>query len=53
MKEIFFWNKYTDENGVEQIEKVDEVGNKFYVPIDETNSDYKAYLESLNESKSK
>lgn len=38
------WNKYTDENGKEQIEKVDELGNKSYVPNDEANSDYQAYL---------
>lgn len=38
------YNKYTDENGVEQIEKVDETGNKFYVPTDEANSDYQTYL---------
>jgi hypothetical protein len=38
------FNKYTDENGVEQIEKVDELGNKSYVPNDPANSDYQRYL---------
>jgi hypothetical protein len=31
------FNKYTDANGVEQIEKVDDIGNKFYVPADTAN----------------
>lgn len=42
------WNKYTDEKGIEQLEKIDEDGRISYVPNDPNNSDFKLYLQSLN-----
>jgi hypothetical protein len=44
------FNKYTDENGVDQIEKIDELGNTSYVPADLANSDYQEYLKSLEDN---
>lgn len=45
------FNKYTDEKGVDQIEKIDPDGHISYVPNDPTNSDYQAYL--ADEAKAK
>jgi len=45
------WEKYTDENGVESIQKIDENGTIWHVPADATNSDYQAYLEHEAEAK--
>lgn len=45
------FNKYTDANGTEQIEKVDDIGNTSYVPADPANSDYQAYLNYLEDNK--
>lgn len=42
------WNKYEDENGVEQIEKIDDSGKKSYVPQDAANLDFQEYLKSLD-----
>lgn len=42
------WKKYTDEKGIEQIEKTDQEGHIFYVPNDPNNSDYQSYLKSLD-----
>lgn len=41
------WNKYTDEKGVDQIQKIDEDGRVLYVPNDPHNSDYQEYLRFL------
>lgn len=52
MEEIT-WNKYTDEKGIDQIEKIDQDGRISYVPNDPSNSDFKEYLKSLDEPATK
>jgi hypothetical protein len=41
-----------DENGMSCVHRVDEDGKNYWIPIDPTNSDYQAYLESLDAPKS-
>lgn len=43
------YDKYTNDLGVEQITKTDENGVIWYVPADPANSDYQAYLASIEE----
>jgi len=43
------WNEYTDEFGNRQIVKIDINGTFWLVPIDESNSDYQAYLKYISE----
>jgi hypothetical protein len=44
--------KYEIQNaiGLTSIMKTDEKGNVFYIPSDSANSDYQAYLKSLDEA---
>ena len=44
------WNETTDDFGNSHITKTDENGVIWYVPKDEANSDYQAYLAHLTES---
>ena len=47
------WDKYTNEQGIEQIIRMDDDGTIWLVPNDPANSDYKAYLASLEEGEPK
>jgi hypothetical protein len=44
------YEKYNTSMGEEYIKKTDADGNVFYIPSDPTNSDYQAYLKSLDEA---
>jgi hypothetical protein len=43
------YNTYTDQLGNFQIERVDDDGMISYIPSDPANSDYQAYLASLED----
>jgi hypothetical protein len=47
------YKEVTNDNGYTYIEKTDDDGKIWSVPMDECNSDYQAYLASLNEAKIK
>jgi hypothetical protein len=44
------YEKITDSFGSTVIKKTDEDGREFFIPIDPANSDYQAYLKSLDEA---
>lgn len=48
---IYEYEKVTTDNGSDYIKRTDENGLYSFIPVDEANSDYQAYLESLKESK--
>ena len=47
------YEQVTDFFGVVSIKRTDEDGSIWWIPIDKANSDYQAYLESLNEPSDK
>ena len=44
------YEEYTDGLGSKVIKKTTEDGREFFIPIDPANSDYQAYLKSLDEA---
>jgi hypothetical protein len=44
------YQKYTDVLGSKVIKKTTEDGREWFIPIDAANSDYQAYLKSLDEA---
>jgi hypothetical protein len=47
------YKKITDDANFSYIEKTDEDGKVWSIPMDESNSDYQAYLAHLTESVTK
>jgi hypothetical protein len=44
------YTKVTNILGSSIIHKIDESGSEFWIPLDPANSDYQAYLKSLDEA---
>ena len=46
----YVYEEITDELGGKMIKRTDENGLVAWIPLDEDNSDYQAYLASLNDT---